>query len=135
MRDSASFRQPEIFAGFLIALSLWTLSIKFGLPMTLSFLQELAIFQYVLWDFWWLAHLGLAALLWSRRRWSLAAAWIISILEVFIVLIKLGAFLKNPEWSILNVLWFQNKLAVLGVFLCLIFSLVFYKNRWKDAVS
>ena len=50
----------QFFVHFLLILSVWTLLIKFVFPIAYGIAQEVVWSTYIMWDFWWVAHLWLA---------------------------------------------------------------------------
>jgi hypothetical protein len=74
----------------------------------------------VMWDFWWVAHLALAWLLWKGHHRARAAALAVSISEILIVTVKLSSFVSRPDLSFWRLLWLSNKIYILVFFLCLL---------------
>jgi hypothetical protein len=107
----------------LVAMIAWTLAVKYLAPWC-WFLAERAASRTpaavpVMWDFWPLLHAGLAVALWRRwgHAWRFALA--VALGEVAVVTVKFALFLRAPEWSFWNLLWFTNKICVLAFFLWL----------------
>jgi hypothetical protein len=107
----------------LVAMVAWTLAVKYLAPWC-WFLAERAAGRTpaavpVMWDFWPLLHAGLAVALW--RRWSYAWRFALAVAlgEVAVVTVKFALFLRAPEWSFWQLLWFTNKIYVLAFFLWL----------------
>ena len=98
--------------------------IKFVAPLCWFFAERAAgrpIAQPpILWDFWWVAHLALARLLWVRHRWAWSAGVAVAGIEVGIVAVKLAIWLAHPDLSFWRLLWLTNKLYVLAFFLLLL---------------
>jgi hypothetical protein len=112
----------------LTAMIAWTLAVKYLAPWC-WFLAERAAGRTpeavpVMWDFWPLVHAALATALWRRWRgvWSFALA--VSLAEEAVVGVKFALFLRAPEWSFWNLLWFTHKIYVLAFFLLLAFWLL-----------
>jgi len=85
----------------------------------------------IMWDFWWVAHLLLAWLLWRRHRlaWSFGVA--VSAVEIGIVVVKFAVYLRAPDLSFWRLLWFTNKVYVLGYFGALIVVLL-RRRTWLE---
>jgi hypothetical protein len=125
-------RRPDggiAFAVFgLVVMATWTLVIKYLAPV-LYFVSERAAGRApdrvpVMWDFWWLAHLALAWLLWHRHLWARPAGLAVSAAEIVIVVVKLFAYARRPDLSFWRLLWFTNKVYVLAYFVALLIVLL-----------
>ena len=127
------FYQPGLFSGFLACLAFYTLAVKFFVPSTLSVAMGEPWHDQVLWDFWWVAHLVLAAALLRPRPWVRPLALAVAGIEILIVSIKFLIFFQQPALNWLRLHWFYNKLAVVGVFTCLLISLIRNRQDWTDA--
>ena len=110
----------KFFVHFLLILSAWTLLIKFIFPISYGVMEGLPWFTYVMWDFWWVAHLWLAWAFWARPRYFYKLALSIAVLEVAIILVKFFFFLNNPDWNMWTANWFVNKIFVLSCFLLML---------------
>ena len=105
----------------LVVMATWTVVIKFLAP-TLYFVAEEAAGRTppgipIMWDFWWVAHLSLAWLLWRRHPMAWQAGVAVSACEVVIVVVKLAFYLRRPNLSFWKLLWLTNKVYVLIFFL------------------
>ncbi len=103
----------------LVVMATWTLVIKYLAPLLYAAAERSAgrdIAAPILWDFWWVAHLALAWLLWNGHRLARAAGYAIASIEIAIVVAKFVLFLRAPEWTFWRLLWFTNKIYVLGFF-------------------
>jgi hypothetical protein len=112
----------------LVVMATWTLVIKFLAPV-LYFAAEVAAGRTpegmpIMWDFWWVAHLALAWLLWRRHAWAWAAGLVITAVEILVVISKFAIYLQAPDWSFWRLLWFTNKLYVLAFFILLLVLLL-----------
>lgn len=103
-------------AHFLFVLAAWTVTIKFAFPMAFALADGSPAGAYVMWDFWWAAHLWLGLALLRRARYAIRLALAVSLAEIAIVIVKLAIFLDAPEWTIWTASWFVNKLFVLACF-------------------
>ena len=108
----------------LVVMATWTLVIKFLVPV-LFVLSERAAGRStdgipIMWDFWWVAHLTLAWMLWRRRPLAWAAGVAIAAAEVVIVVVKFALYLSSPDLSFWRLLWLTNKVYVLAFFLLLL---------------
>ena len=104
------------FAHFLYVLAAWTLVIKFAFPVAMAVAEGSPLGTYIYWDFWWVVHIWLG---WSMLNWQPYTWWLaicVALVEIVIVVVKLWAFLADPEWTIWQTNWFINKLFVLACF-------------------
>jgi hypothetical protein len=111
----------------LVVMATWTLVIKYLAPLLYAAAERSAghdIAAPILWDFWWVAHLALAWLLWNGHRLSRPAGYAIASVEIAIVVVKFVLFLRAPEWSFWRLLWFTNKIYVLGFFVVFLIALL-----------
>ncbi len=109
-------------------IALWTVFIKFGFPIMYALNYGESFTRFVMWDFWWVAHLWLA---WSFLNISHKTYYIgllICFLELIIILYKLYNFFESPNWSIWDTSWMINKIFVLGLFLFI--TLIILKNKY-----
>lgn len=120
-------------AHFLIVIAAWTLVIKFAFPIAFAVAEGVPVTTYIMWDFWWVAHLWLAWWLLDWRRYTLPLAVVVSVAEIAIILVKFWMFLSAPEWTIWTTNWFINKIFVLSCFLMLL--PVVLRARGKSALS
>ena len=121
----------RFLANFLFILASWTLVIKFVLPLVFAWYEEVPLDKYVMWDFWWVAHLWLAWAFLVQWRYLYPVAYIISVLEILIISFKFYFFLGNPDWTIWTTNWFINKVFVLSCFLLIFGYLVMGIKRWR----
>jgi len=135
-RAAAADRNPKCnhdgliaFAVFgLVVMAAWTLVIKYLAPI-LYVVSERAAGRSpgpapVMWDFWWVAHLALAWLLWRRHAWARAAGMVIAAAEIAVVTVKFIAYMRRPDLSFWRLLWFTNKVYVLAFFVVLLIVLL-----------
>ena len=106
----------SFLAHFLMLLAAWTVTIKFLFPVAFALAEGAPLTRYVYWDFWWVIHLWLAWALLRRPPSTTALALGVAVVEIAIVITKLGLFLAAPEWTIWTTNWFINKLFVLACF-------------------
>jgi len=138
-RAAAADRNPKCnhdgliaFAVFgLVVMAAWTLVIKYLAPI-LYVVSERAAGRSpgpapVMWDFWWVAHLALAWLLWRRHAWARAAGMAIAAAEIAVVTVKFIAYMRRPDLSFWRLLWFTNKVYVLAFFVVLL--IVFLRRK------
>jgi hypothetical protein len=119
----------------LVVMVTWTLVIKYLAPI-LYFVSERAAGRApagvpILWDFWWVAHLALAWLLWRRHRRAWAFGVAVSAIEIVIVIVKFGAYALAPDLSFWRLLWFTNKVYVLVFFVVLLVVLL-RRREWLE---
>jgi len=122
----------------LVVMATWTLVIKFLAP-ALYAVAERAAGRPIdrapyMWDFWWVAHLVLAWLLWRRHPLARYAGLGVAAAEIAIVAVKLALYVGHPDLSFWRLLWFTNKLYVLAYFLFLLVFLL-RSGRWPDRDS
>jgi hypothetical protein len=104
----------------LVVMATWTLVIKFLAPV-LYLVAERAAGRVpgeapVMWDFWWVAHLLLAWLLWRRQPRARLFGIAVAGCETAIVAVKLALYLDRPDLSLWGLLWLTNKIYVLLFF-------------------
>ncbi|HYG65208.1 MAG TPA: hypothetical protein VEL74_21690 [Thermoanaerobaculia bacterium] len=104
----------------LVVMATWTLVVKFLVPL-LWYIAERSAGRFVgelpvMWDFWWVAHLVLAWLLWRRHRWAWAFGLLVAVIEIAIVITKFAFYLRQPDLGFWRLLWFTNKVYVLAFF-------------------
>ncbi|MFL6293391.1 MAG: hypothetical protein ACJ759_21055, partial [Thermoanaerobaculia bacterium] len=96
----------------LVVMVTWTVIVKFLAPVLFYAAERQAgrpiAGPPVLWDFWWLAHLGLAWLLWNRLPLALPAGRGLAAAEVLIALGRLAFYLREPDLSFWGLLWLTN---------------------------
>ena len=110
----------RFLADFLFVLAAWTLVIKYVFPMAYALNEGVPVLTYVMWDFWWVAHIWLGWALISRPRYTFALALVVSVVEIIIVVTKFVLFLAGPHWDIWTTNWFINKCFVLVCFILLL---------------
>ena len=111
----------------LVVMAVWTLVIKYVAPVLWAAAERSAgrdAAAPIMWDFWWVAHLALAGLLWTGHRLARPVGYAVAIVEILIVAAKFALFLRAPEWTFWTLLWFTNKVYVLGFFLLFLAALV-----------
>ena len=109
---------------YLVMLAAWTLVVKFLFPISYAMFEKVSWSTYVMWDFWWVAHLWLSWAFLVQWRYLYPFAYIISVLEILIISFKFYVFLGNPDWTIWTANWFINKIFVLSCFLLIFGYLV-----------
>lgn len=117
-RSADRFITASVFG--LVGMAVWTLVIKFLAPLLWAVAERAAgraAVAPVMWDFWWVAHLALAWLLWRRHRLAWVFGVVVAVVESAIVAAKFYAYLQAPDLSFWRLLWFTNKVYVLGFFL------------------
>lgn len=120
----------QFFAHFLFLLSAWTLTIKWILPVVWAIGENAPLTTYIWWDFWWVVHIWLGCSLLFGSRYLLGFVYIVSILEICIVVTKFGLFFSSPEWSMWTMNWFVNKVFVLICFVMLLSHAVVRKGDY-----
>ena len=108
------------FAHFLFLLAAWTLVIKYIFPAGYALNEGAPVLTYVMWDFWWVAHIWLGWALIKRPRYLFGLAITVSAIEIVIVVTKFVQFLSAPQWDIWRTNWFINKCFVLACFILLL---------------
>jgi hypothetical protein len=112
----------------LVVMAAWTLVIKYLAPLLWAVAERAAGRPVeavpIMWDLWFVPHLGLAWLLWRRHPRAPAAGLVIAPVEIVIVAAKFALFLRAPDWTFWNLLWFTNKMYVLGFFVVFLAGLL-----------
>lgn len=119
------------FAHFLFLLAAWTLVIKYVMPLSFALAEGAPLSTYIMWDFWWVAHLWLGWALLNWQRYTFALAVIVSVVEIVIVVTKFAMFLPEPEWTIWRTNWFVNKVFVLACFTMMLPYFLMMKERLR----
>ncbi len=110
----------RFLADYLFVLAAWTLVIKYIFPFAYALNEGAPVLTYVMWDFWWVAHIWLGWALINRPRYTFALALLVSVVEIVIVVTKFVVFLSEPQWDIWHTNWFINKCFVLACFILLL---------------
>lgn len=110
----------RFFAHFLFLLAAWTLTIKYVFPAAFALAEGVPLLTYVMWDFWWVAHIWLGWALINWQRYTFALAIGVSVVEIIIVVTKFVLFLGEPDWTIWTTNWFINKVFVLACFILIL---------------
>ena len=111
----------------LVVMIVWTLAVKYLVPLLWSLSEGLAgrdATSQVMWDLWPLTHAALALLLWRGAGVAWTFGVVLSAAESIVVLWKFALYLRAPEWSFWKLLWFSNKIYVLAFFVCLLTALL-----------
>jgi len=125
----------RFFAHFLFVLSAWTLLIKWILPVIWAAHENVALSTYIWWDFWWVAHIWLGCALLSGYRHLLSFIFIVSTLEIGIVVTKFSLFFADPLWTIWTMNWFVNKVFVLVLFVALLIHVLLKRESYKGLIK
>lgn len=110
----------RFLADSLFVLAAWTLAIKYVFPVAYALSEGVPVLTYVMWDFWWVAHIWLGWALINRPRHTFALALVTSVVEIIIVVTKFVLFFSEPQWDIWHTNWFINKCFVLACFILLL---------------
>jgi hypothetical protein len=117
----------------LVVMATWTLVIKYLAPILYAVSERAAGRPIegvpVMWDFWWVAHLALAFLLWRRHPRARSAGIVIAVAEIVIVTVKFVIYLRRPDLSFWRLLWFTNKVYVLAFFIVLL-TVLLRRRGW-----
>jgi hypothetical protein len=109
--------------GGLLVLVVWTLVVKYLVPLHWAWAERLAgrpASAPVMWDAWPLVHAALAALLWTRHPWAWLAGVAVAGAEIVVVAVKLALWASAPDAGFWKLLWLTNKLYVLAFFAALL---------------
>jgi hypothetical protein len=98
----------------LVVMATWTMVIKYLAPVLYGAAEHTS--PPIMWDFWWVAHLALAWLLWHRHPLARRAGLAIAAAEIVIVTVKFADYARHPDLSFWRLLWFTNKVYVLLFF-------------------
>jgi len=117
----------------IVVMIVWTVVVKYLVPIAWFWSERFAGREVaavpVMWDFWPLLHVGLIVGLWTRRRWIWGYALTVAVAESLVVAAKFALYLRAPELGFWKLLWFTNKVYVLGLFLVLLFLLAGARGR------
>jgi len=119
---------PVIISSWLVLIVLWTLLIKFIFPVTYALYYEENFTKYIMWDFWWIAHLWLANSFLNLSKNTYYVGLLICISELIIIIYKLGFFFISPQWNIWDTNWMINKIIVL--FLFIFITVILFTNKY-----
>tara|TARA_B110000116_G_C16489024_1_gene426041 strand:- start:24 stop:455 length:432 start_codon:yes stop_codon:yes gene_type:complete len=119
---------PVIISSWLVLIVLWTLLIKFIFPVTYALYYEENFTKYIMWDFWWIAHLWLANSFLNLSKNTYYVGLLICISELIIIIYKLGVFFISPQWNIWETNWMINKIIVL--FLFIFITVILLTNKY-----
>jgi hypothetical protein len=111
----------------LLVMATWTIVIKYLAPILWAVAEHWAgndVVAPIMWDFWWVAHLALAWLLWHRHPLARSTGLAVAAVEILIVTVKFVDFARHPDMSFWRLLWFTNKVYVLLFFVWFLFALV-----------
>jgi len=119
----------RFLADFLFVLAAWTLVIKYLFPVAYALNASEPAMTYVMWDFWWVAHIWLGWALIRQPRYTFALAMTVSVVEIAIVVTKFVMFLSAPQWDIWRTNWFINKVFVLACFVILLVHMIVDRRK------
>ena len=119
---------PIIISSWLIFIAAWTILIKFIFPVLYALNYGENITKYIMWDFWWIAHLWLANSFLNLSKKTYYIGMLICISELIIIIYKLIAFFISPQWTIWETNWMINKIIVLILFI--IITVILLKNKY-----
>lgn len=104
----------------LVVMATWTLAIKYLAPVLWAVAERAAGRPVesipIMWDFWWVAHLVLAWLLWRGHPLAWLTGAVVAVVEIVIVTVKFVVYFRQPDLSFWKLLWFTNKMYVLAFF-------------------
>ena len=106
----------------------WTVFIKFIFPIIYAFHYGESFSKFIMWDFWWIAHIWLGWSLLNISKKTYYLGLLICFSELIIILYKLYNFFESPNWIIWDTNWMINKIFVLILFLFI--SLILLKNKY-----
>ena len=115
----------SVFA--LVVMATWTIVVKYLAPILWAVAEHAAgndAYAPIMWDFWWVAHLALAWLLWHRHPLARNAGLVVAAAEIAIVTVKFVDYARHPDLSFWRLLWFTNKVYVLLFFVWFLFALI-----------
>ncbi len=122
----------RFLADFLFVLAAWTLVIKYIFPVAYALNADEPALTYVMWDFWWVAHIWLGWALIARPRYTFGLAITVSVVEIAIIVTKFVMFLSAPQWDIWRTNWFINKVFVLACFVLLLGYLLWNRRAFRN---
>ena len=117
-------------AAWLFLVDIWTVLIKFLFPVMYALNYGEEILSYIMWDFWWIAHLWLAYSFLNISRYTFYIGSLISVAELIIIVFKLYLFFMSPQWTIWNTNWMINKVIVLILFIFISLTLICNNDKF-----
>ena len=117
----------NFLAAWLFLMAGWTLFIKFLFPFIYAINYGEDPLLYIMWDFWWIAHIWLAYSFLNISRYTFLIGSIIAFAELIIIIIKLYLFFKSPQWNIWDTNWMINKTFMLILFILI--GVTLYKEK------
>ena len=117
-------------AAWLYLVAIWTILIKFLFPIIYALNYGEGLLTYIMWDFWWIAHLWLAYSFLNISRYTFYIGSLISVAELIIIVFKLYLFFISPQWTIWNTNWMINKVMVLILFAFISLTLVCNRDKF-----
>tara|TARA_B100000686_G_scaffold232580_1_gene240189 strand:+ start:7283 stop:7684 length:402 start_codon:yes stop_codon:yes gene_type:complete len=117
-------------AAWLFLVATWTVLIKFLFPVVYALNYGEEILSYIMWDFWWIAHLWLAYSFLNISRYTFYIGSLISVAELIIIVFKLYLFFILPQWTIWNTNWMINKVIVLILFIFISLTLICNRDKF-----
>ncbi len=110
-------QQCLVFGRLLYFFAVYTVTIKYVIPVSAAFKEGMPWFHYVyFWDVWWLFHAIVGYHLTRMRAGIWVWAMLLAVAEIIIIGVKFVLFLNDPVWDIWHQLWFWNKLLLILYF-------------------
>ena len=109
-------------------IALWTILIKFIFPVIYALNYGESFSKFIMWDFWWMAHLWLGWSFLNISNKTYYLGLLICFSELIIILYKLYDFFETPNWTIWDTNWMINKTFVLILFLLI--TLILLRNKY-----
>jgi len=122
---SGLVREAKIFGHWLYFFAVFTLTIKYILPIGWALRQQTSWETFIyFWDAWWIIHFAVGYGLIHQKRgvwkWALALA----IAEIVIIVTKFVLYLQNPNLDFWHLSWLVNKVCLL-VYFCVLLAWCF----------
>lgn len=117
-------KQKKVFGKLLYLGAVWTLMIKYVLPISWALHEGGSWQRYIyFWDAWWIFHLYVGwGFLKNRNVWW--PAFLLSLAEIGVIGIKFFFFASEPNWDFWHLNWFINKCFLLALFMMLALCLL-----------
>lgn len=96
--------------------AIWTVTIKFIIPIAWSLIWSLSLTRFILWDAWWIAHLYVGYLLIEKPHKTWPWIFVLTLTEIGVIGFKFIGFYESPVFNVWRMNWYVNKWFMLIYF-------------------